>query len=71
MKKRVVIALGGNAIQNKGEKGTFEDQLANVSKTMANIVPPILNKDYQVIITHAHTLSQALAGKNGTHICAT
>lgn len=54
MKKRVVIALGGNAIQDKGEKGTFEDQLANVNKTMADIVPLILNKDYQVIITHGN-----------------
>ena len=54
MKKRIVIALGGNAIQNKGEKGTFEEQLANVTKTMIDLVPLILNKNYQVIITHGN-----------------
>ena len=54
MKKRVVIALGGNAIQDKGEKGSYEEQLANVTKTMADIVPLILNNDYQVVITHGN-----------------
>ncbi|RLF75038.1 carbamate kinase, partial [Thermococci archaeon] len=33
MKKRVVIALGGNAILQRGQKGTYEEQMENVKKT--------------------------------------
>jgi len=29
----IVIALGGNALLRRGEKGTFEEQYANVSRT--------------------------------------
>jgi len=53
-KKLLIIALGGNAIQNKGEKGTFEEQLSNVSKTMEHIAELIEGSKYQVTITHGN-----------------
>lgn len=53
-KKLLVIALGGNAIQNKGEKGTIEDQLNNVTKTMEHIAELIDSEKYQVTITHGN-----------------
>lgn len=55
MKKiRTVIALGGNAIQNKGEKGTFEEQFRNVEKTMAAVALLIKNPKYEVVVTHGN-----------------
>lgn len=54
MKKRVVIALGGNAIQNKGEKGTYEEQYSNVLETMKNIISLAIDRRYQLIITHGN-----------------
>src|SRR5437868_201325 len=32
----LVLALGGNAIQRSGERGTAEEQFANVSKAMTS-----------------------------------
>lgn len=48
MKKRVVIALGGNALGK-----TNDEQLKLVSKTAKNIVN-IIEKGYEVIITHGN-----------------
>lgn len=53
-KKLLVIALGGNAIQNKGEKGTFEEQLSNVTKTMEHIAELVVGGKHQVTITHGN-----------------
>ncbi|MCX6738586.1 MAG: carbamate kinase [Candidatus Parcubacteria bacterium] len=69
-KKRIIIALGGNAIQLKGEKGTHEESLANVRATMQAITPIALAKNYEVIITHGNgpqvgnLLIQNAAGKS-------
>ncbi|NJE29966.1 carbamate kinase [Thermococcus sp. 18S1] len=52
--KRVVIALGGNAILQRGQKGTYEEQMANVMKTARQIVDIILDGDYEVVITHGN-----------------
>ncbi|ASA78088.1 carbamate kinase [Thermococcus sp. 5-4] len=52
--KRVVIALGGNAILQRGQKGTYEEQMANVMKTAKQIVDIILDGDYEVVITHGN-----------------
>lgn len=51
---KVVIALGGNAILNKGEKGTYEEQMKNASDTMAVVLDAVKNKNYEVIITHGN-----------------
>ncbi|ADT84769.1 carbamate kinase [Thermococcus barophilus] len=54
MRKRVVIALGGNAILQRGQKGTYDEQMENVKKTAKQIVDIILNNDYEVVITHGN-----------------
>jgi len=52
-KKLVVIALGGNAIKQAGEKGTAEEQFANVAVTCDQLVK--MNKlGYKLIITHGN-----------------
>jgi carbamate kinase len=53
-KKRVVVALGGNAILQRGQKGTYQEQLANVMKTSEQIAGMILSGKYQVVITHGN-----------------
>ena len=69
-KKRLIIALGGNAIQQKGEKGTHGESLANVRDTMKAIAPLTLNNSYEVIVTHGNgpqvgnMLIQNAAGKS-------
>ncbi len=52
--KRVVIALGGNAILQRGQKGSYEEQMGNVMKTAKQIVDIILKGDYEVVITHGN-----------------
>lgn len=54
MRKRVVIALGGNAILQRGQKGTYEEQMENVRKTARQIVDIILDNEYEVVITHGN-----------------
>lgn len=54
MRKRVVIALGGNAILQRGQRGTYEEQMENVRKTAKQIVDITLDNDYEVIITHGN-----------------
>lgn len=54
MKIKTVIALGGNAIQNKGEKGTFDEQYRNVDETMKGVAGLIADPRYEVVITHGN-----------------
>ncbi len=51
---RINIALGGNAILNKGEIGSYEKQMENVTNTMANILDAIADKDCEIVITHGN-----------------
>ena len=51
--KRLVIALGGNAILQFDEKGTNEDQIANLKRTSLQLAPLIASW-YQVVITHGN-----------------
>ncbi|KXA99469.1 carbamate kinase [candidate division MSBL1 archaeon SCGC-AAA833F18] len=53
-KRRVVVALGGNAILQQGQKGTYEEQLENVRQTAEVLGDMILSGDYQVVITHGN-----------------
>ncbi len=50
---RVVVALGGNAITQADETGTFEGQLRNV-KTTCDQILKIIEKGYEVVITHGN-----------------
>ena len=52
-KETVLIALGGNALQRSGEKGTAEEQLAHVRETSDRCVE-ILEGGYSLVITHGN-----------------
>lgn len=49
----IVIALGGNALVRKGERGTFEDHLRNVRMTAKRIVD-IVEMGHKVVVTHGN-----------------
>jgi carbamate kinase len=53
MSKRVMIALGGNAIKQPHEKGTFEEQMDNVHVACQQIAE-IARKGYEIAITHGN-----------------
>jgi carbamate kinase len=49
----LVVALGGNAIQQSGERGTADEQFANVSKAMASIAE-LAQRGYRVVLVHGN-----------------
>lgn len=51
--KKVVIALGGNAILQPGQKGTFESQLENIKITAKQLVS-LVERGYQLLLTHGN-----------------
>ncbi len=53
MSTRVVVALGGNAILQRGQKGTEVDQRENVRKTVHQIVR-MIEAGYEVVLTHGN-----------------
>ena len=53
MKKRAVIALGGNALVKEGQKGTIYEQFSNTRKSAKSIVQMIKN-GWDVVITHGN-----------------
>jgi len=53
-KQLVVIALGGNAILQPGQAGTFEQQYANVEKTCRQLAKMVLSNKYKIVITHGN-----------------
>ncbi|WP_368654364.1 carbamate kinase [Ornithinibacillus sp. 4-3] len=53
MPEKVVIALGGNAILQPGQEGSFENQLENV-RISTEIISRIIKNGHQVIITHGN-----------------
>lgn len=52
-KETIVVALGGNAILQPGQKGTDMEQLQNVYKTCLQIAS-MIKEGYRVIITHGN-----------------
>jgi carbamate kinase len=50
----IVIALGGNAILQRGQKGTVEEQMANINTACTYIAEIIANNAYRVVITHGN-----------------
>ncbi len=67
MKKKAVLALGGNAIIQSGQKGTITEQFANTRESLGGIVE-LIEQDYLLAITHGNgpqvgnLLIQQLAG---------
>lgn len=53
MSQRVVVALGGNAILQRGQKGTAEEQMYNVHRTCEQVVG-MLQSGYEVVLTHGN-----------------
>jgi len=53
LKRRVMIALGGNAIKQPHERGTFEEQMRNV-ETAAVQIATIARNGYEIAITHGN-----------------
>src|SRR5207245_2868480 len=49
----LVVALGGNAIQSAGEKGTAEEQLANIRHAMSSVAE-LADRGYRVVLTHGN-----------------
>lgn len=51
--KKIVVALGGNAILQPGQFGTVAEQLANVDATCAGIAE-LIRRGHQVVVTHGN-----------------
>ena len=51
--KRILIALGGNAILKHGQRGTVEEMRANIQQASRQLAP-IIASWYQVVITHGN-----------------
>lgn len=51
--KKIVIALGGNALQKKGEAAMADNQLKNTEITAGHLAN-IIKEGYQVVITHGN-----------------
>ncbi len=47
-----VVALGGNAVLNRGEEATAAQELANIERACEALVP--LARDYDLIVTHGN-----------------
>ncbi len=48
-----VVALGGNAILQRGERGTFEEQYRNVRATMSQVADLVV-AGHKIILTHGN-----------------
>ncbi len=53
MKKKAVIALGGNALVKKGQKGTIYEQFTNTRRSTKSIVK-MIKEGWDVVITHGN-----------------
>ena len=51
-RKTLLIALGGNALIQKGQRGTAEEQFKNLGPTMRQVAR--LSRKYKVVITHGN-----------------
>ena len=52
-KKLAVIAFGGNALLKSKQKGTYQEQIENVTETCRNLIPLIEN-GYNIVIGHGN-----------------
>ncbi len=53
MSKKIVIALGGNALQISGESPSYENQAKNIQVAMKQIIE-LVKQDYSIVITHGN-----------------
>ncbi len=53
-KELVVVALGGNAILQPGQRGTFDEQMANVHVTCEQLARMVESGKYKIVVTHGN-----------------
>lgn len=53
MQKLAVVAFGGNALLRAGERGTIDEQEANVYKTCEGLLE-LIKQDYNIVIGHGN-----------------
>ena len=53
-KQILLVALGGNALIRKGQKGTVDEQFENLKLPVRQIAK--LSRTYRIIITHGLSL---------------
>ena len=53
MKDKIIVALGGNAITGRHERGDIHQQFANTRRSMIGVIE-ILKQDYNMVITHGN-----------------
>ena len=53
LSKRIVVALGGNAIQKPEDRGTIEEQLDALSKTCDELAK-MIREGHKIVITHGN-----------------
>jgi len=51
-KPLMLVAFGGNALIQSGQKGTAEEQFENLKLTMGQIAK--LSQQYKIVITHGN-----------------
>lgn len=51
--RTVVVAIGGNALVRKNQRGTFAEQLANVQESVDTLAS-LIGQGYRLIITHGN-----------------
>jgi carbamate kinase len=51
--KIIVVALGGNAILQSNERGTYQEQINNVKKAVVEIAK-LIREGYKIVITHGN-----------------
>jgi carbamate kinase len=54
MRKLAVVAFGGNALLQSGQKGTIGEQEKNAYETSEKLLVLIRDKNYQLVITHGN-----------------
>jgi carbamate kinase len=54
MKKLAVVAFGGNALLQGGQKGTIDEQEKNAYETSEKLLTLIEKKNYNLVITHGN-----------------
>jgi carbamate kinase len=53
MAKLAVVAFGGNALLRSGQKGTYQEQIQNVTKTCESLLG-LLKQNYNIVIGHGN-----------------
>lgn len=53
MAKLAVVAFGGNALLRSGQKGTYQEQIQNVTATCQSLLG-LLKQDYNIVIGHGN-----------------